>query len=179
MTSAQRPYESATYVLATASDRTAAGLLAALDTAGYVIVPRDARVAVEKAPAPRIEGAPAVWMDQRGNYWRAYPAGDPHPTEPVLSMCPTSTANYASAPIEVYRTGRDLSAEDVHTLLAHIEDATEDEVLRRAARGAMYAWVAGRDAITEAEILLHQIGLKVGVELPLVWQAEADGKGSR
>lgn len=108
------------------------------------------------------EAAPSVVMDQHGNYWRVYPKGTLLGVdEDMWSMCPVSQGNDDTVPIAVYRQGRDLSAKDAHDLLAKIESATDDLLLLRAARGALQAWVIGRDAITEAEIMLRMIEAQV------------------
>ena len=114
----------------------------------------------EKPP----QAAPAVWMDQRGNYWRVYPKGTlPGADEDTLSMCPTSTENYPSEPFAIYREGRDLSVQQIRDLLARIEAATDDTLLKNAAQNAVAAWTTGRDMITEAELLIQMIGVRLGI----------------
>jgi len=118
----------------------------------------------EAERSPQVpEAAPAVVMDQRGNYWRVYPKGTHGADDAMWSMCPTSGENYDSESIAVYRQGRDLSAKDAQELLARIEQATDDPLLLRAARSALQAWTTGRDMVTEAELLLQFIGIRMGV----------------
>lgn len=111
------------------------------------------------------EAAPAVVMDQRGNYWRVYPAGHVLGAEgETWSMCPVSTENYDSEPIAVYRQGRDLSAKQAQELLSRIFCRTDVEILKTAATAAWHAWVTGRDMVTEAELLLQKIAIQVGAD---------------
>lgn len=110
---------------------------------------------------PLPEAAPAVVMDQRGNYWRLYPKGTlPGAGEDMLSMCPTSPDNYHSETIAIYRQGRDLSVQQVHDMCAQVAAATDDPLLRRAAENARQAWLTGRDMVTEAELLLEMIAIR-------------------
>lgn len=110
---------------------------------------------------PPPEAAPAVVMDHRGNYWRVYPKGAlVGVDEDTWSMCPTSTENYDSQPIAVYRQGRDLSAKQMQELLARVE-ADDDPLLTKAAQGAWNAWITGRDMVTEAELLMQMIVAQV------------------
>lgn len=117
------------------------------------------------AEMPPPEAAPYVVMDQRGNYWRVFPKGTlAGADEDMWSMCPTSAENYASEAIAVYRQGRDLSAKDAEELLSRIFCNTDDDLLKRAAKSAWQAWTTGRDMVTEAELLLQQIAIRLGVE---------------
>jgi len=104
-------------------------------------------------------------MDQRGNYWRVFPKGTlAGADEDMLSMCPTSGDNYKSEPVAIYRQGRDLSAKQMQELLARIDHATDDDLLKRAAQNAWEAWTTGRDMVTEAELLIQLIGVRLSVE---------------
>ncbi len=113
-----------------------------------------------RVPTP----APAIWMDQRGNYWRWFPKGDPDPEGDTLSIPPTSTENYHSEPVAIYRQGRDLSAQQMQDLLTRIEHLTDDPLLVKVAQSAWYAWTTGRDAITEAELLMQMVAIRIGAE---------------
>ena len=109
-----------------------------------------------------VRAAPAVVMDQHGNYWRMYPAGTfLGVEEDTFSMCPTTDANYEAAPVAIYREGRDLSGRQMAEMLAHIDLATADPLLKRAAVNAFYAWTMGRDMITEAEIFIQMVAVQV------------------
>ena len=110
------------------------------------------------------EAAPCVVMDQRGNYWRLFPKETLGTDEDMWSMCPTSAENYASEPVAIYRQGRDLSMREAEAMLARIKSATDDPLLIKAAESAWYAWCGGRDMVTEAELLLQGVAIRLGVE---------------
>lgn len=75
------------------------------EVGGYVQEPSG----VPEAPGLMTEHrpAPAVVMDQRGNYWRLFPKGTlPGADEDMWSACPTGGGNYNSEPVEIYWPAR-------------------------------------------------------------------------